>query len=291
MVNIESVKQVATRTLGRGLLITKKYSPEILTTVGVIGVVASAVFASRATLNLEPVVDKVRHDLDGIDENDKKLKTQVLVKGAVDLTKLYGPSVSLGLASIACIVSAHGIMRRRNVALVAALNVVEKSFAKYRQRVIDEFGIEKDLAYRMGFDQVEVENEDGTKSMVTTVDLAGGASPYAKFFDEFSSQWKDTPDYNLYFLKNVQNNANDRLRARGHMFLNEIYDVLDIPRTKEGWVVGWIFDKDNEVGDNVIDFGIYDFANEAKVNFIEGLEKSIRLDFNVDGPVLDRIKF
>lgn len=292
MVNTLALKQAAGRSLSRGLLVTRKYSPEILTSVGVVGVVAAAVFAAKATLSLEPIVDQVKHNLDGVDENDKKAKARVMMRGAGDITKLYGPSVTLGLVSIGCIISAHGIMRRRNVALVAALNVVEKSYAKYRQAVIDEFGEEKDREYRMGFKDTVIKDENGKDKTVTDVDLDMAADPYGRLFTELSSRhWQKGGGYNQMFVKNIQMYANDRLRARGYLFLNDVFDELGMDRTKAGQTVGWVWEKDNPIGDNAVDFGIYDFSSQANREFNAGYEDSIMLSFNVDGDILSRIKF
>ena len=62
--------------------------------------------------------------------------------------------------------------------------------------------------------------------------------------------------------------------------------MLGIPRTKAGQVVGWIFDKDNPIGDNYVDFGLLNTQNE---DFVNGYKRSVLLDFNVDGMILDRI--
>lgn len=82
---------------------------------------------------------------------------------------------------------------------------------------------------------------------------------------------------------------NDLLRSRGHVFLNEVYDCLGIPRTKAGQIVGWVYSKDNPVGDNYIDFGIYDVYKPAIADFVNGYERSILLDFNPDGNIWELI--
>ena len=69
--------------------------------------------------------------------------------------------------------------------------------------------------------------------------------------------------------------------------MNEVYDMLGIPRTKAGQIVGWIYDEECPNGDNVIDFGIYE-SNKATRDFVNGYERTILLDFNVDGPILDK---
>ena len=80
------------------------------------------------------------------------------------------------------------------------------------------------------------------------------------------------------------------LKSRGHLFLNEVYDLLDIPRSKAGQVVGWVYNKNNNVkGDNYVDFNIYDITDKAKRSFVNGYERTILLDFNVDGVIYDLI--
>jgi hypothetical protein len=298
MVSLELLKKSGIKVAGRGLLLVKKHSPEILTTVGIAGVVVSAVMASKATLKLEPVVDKIKNGKDEaksfledemFPEYDKdrhnKEVARVYVKGAVDLSKLYGPSVTLGLSSIACIIGAHGIMRKRNVALAAAYKAVETSFTEYRKRVIERIGEEEERDVYIGAEKAEIVDENGNKKKITKID-PNGISAYARFFDEYSDNWSKTPEYNLLFLKAQQNYANDLLHARGHIFLNEVYDMIGIPRSQAGQVVGWVISKD---GDNFIDFGVYDFNNAGSHLFVNGHEQSILLDFNVDGIIYDLI--
>ena len=112
-------------------------------------------------------------------------------------------------------------------------------------------------------------------------------SQYARFFDETSPYWYKNPEMNLFFLLAQQNHANEKLKARGYLFLNEVYDMLGMPRTKAGQIVGWVYKENNTDGDNYVDFGIYRTEQNAK--FVNGFENSVLLDFNVDGPVFDKI--
>lgn len=289
------------KVTSRALLQIKKYSPEILTVVGTVGVVASSVLAAKATLKLEAIVDQQNFEMQDLKEvkgmttasgnqvDEKyylKNKTEIYVRGTVQIVKLYGPSVTLGVASLACIVSAHGIMRRRNVALVAAYKAVESSFSKYRARVIGEFGEEKDRDFRSGISEEKVkEKSTGKTTTVAHVD-PNGVSNYARFFDQLNDNWVKNAEYNMLFLKSQQNYANDLLHARGHVFLNDVYDMIGIERSSEGSVVGWVLDKD---GDNYVDFNIYNFADHQKRRFVNGDEQSILLDFNVNGVIWDKI--
>ena len=109
-----------------------------------------------------------------------------------------------------------------------------------------------------------------------------GVSEYARWFDDGCVGWTKDPEYNLAFLKAQQNYANNMLRTRGHLFLNEIYDLLGIPRTKAGAIVGWIYGDDN----SHVDFGLYSERNQ---DFINGFSRTVLLDFNVNGNILDLI--
>ena len=188
--------------------------------------------------------------------------------------------------------TSNNILRKRNIALAAAYTTIDQGFKEYRGRVIERFGEELDneLKYNIKAKDVEetVINEDGTEQVVTrtvkTADINKG-SQYARFFDEYSTGWTKNPEMNLYYVRQMQNYANDLLQTRGHLFLNEIYDMFGWPRTTAGQEVGWLYNlKDPEL-QNFIDFGIYDLHDEQKRDFVNGRERSILLDFKPDGPI------
>lgn len=112
-------------------------------------------------------------------------------------------------------------------------------------------------------------------------------SQYARFFDDGCTGWSRDPEYNLMFLRCQEQHANERLKTKGHLFLNEVYDSLGIPRTKAGQMVGWIYDSNN--GDNYVDFGIFNGSENSRA-FVNGRERSILLDFNVDGDIWNLIE-
>lgn len=292
--DISTMKNVATRIGGRSVLKLRKYSPQILTGVGIAGGITSAVMASMATLHLEERMDKMKDHLETIklgrtegllDHQQFQRESALIYTSAVlSIGRLYAPAASVGLLSIACIISAQGIMQKRNASLVAAYAAVDKSFKEYRKRVEAQLGEEGERKIR--YDVEEIEEHDTEEGVVRKVAKHNAISPYAKFFDEYNPNWAKNADYNLMFLRSQQMSANDMLHARGHVFLNEVYDMLGMDRTKAGATVGWV--RGN--GDDCIDFGIYrDSDNEALRAFVNGQERSILLDFNVDGVILDLI--
>lgn len=291
----------------------KKHSPEILVGAGVVGVVASAVMACKATTKLDDVLAETKDTVDKIHdvtehpekipegkeytvEDSKKDLTIVYTQAGVKLVKLYGPAVVLGTVSIAAIIGGHHILRKRNIALAAAYTAVDKGFKEYRSRVLERFGeeVDRELRYNIKAKEIEktVTDANGKETVIKeTVDVADPnlTSDYARFFDDGCTGWTKDPEFNLMFLKDQQRYANDLFKSKGHLFLNEVYDMLGIPRTQAGQVVGWIYDEKNPIGDNFIDFGIYDIADERKRSFVNGYERTILLDFNVDGNILEMI--
>ena len=286
----------------------KKRSPEILITVGVVGTVASAVMACKATLKVNDILSETKENIAKIhdcmadedlqesgkytEEDGKKDLTIVYTQTGVKLVKLYGPSVALGALSLGCILTSNNILRKRNVALAAAYATVDRSFREYRSRVVDRFGeeVDRQLKYNIKAKEIEevVVDENGEEKVVKrNAEIADidGYSEYARFFDELSSYYEKDSEYNLMFLRKQQRYANDLLRSKGRLFLNEVYDMLDIPRTKAGQVVGWIYDPDNPNVDNYVSFGIYDVDKQTCRQFVNGVERAILLDFNVDGNV------
>ncbi len=300
MNSLATVQTKAVRAINRGALVVKKHSPEILLGLGLTGIVVAAVMAAKATLKAPAIVEGVRENLKTIDDGDAapEEKQQAVgltyVYAGLDFAKLYGPSLGIGVLSIASILSSHGIMKRREVGLIAGYNLLAEGFAAYRKRVVEELGPDVDRNYRLGIYESstneKVTNEDGTvtkqKAKVMTV-KDKTTSGFAKFFDEYSTQWQKSAETNLYFLRLQQNHANDMLRARGHVFLNEVYDMLGLPRTKEGSIYGWVMNGD---GSTVIDFGIYNIENPAGRAFVNGYEKAILLDFNITGSIWDLIE-
>lgn len=299
-----------TRTFSRVGFKFKKHSPEILIVAGVAGVAVSTVMACVATTKVSSVLEETKNAIDTIhetvndpelsknysEEDSKKDLAIVYSKTGLKLVKLYGPSVVLGLASIGCILASHNIIRQRNIALAAAYATVDKGFKEYRGRVIERFGKELDRELKYNIKAKEIEevsvDEKGkekiTKQTVNVVD-PNGYSPYSIFFDDGNTGWDKDPEVSKFFLIQQQNYANELLKSKGHLFLNEVYDMLGAQRTKAGQCVGWIYDEACPVGDNFVDFGIFDVNRPNARDFVNGYERVILLDFNVDGNILDML--
>ena len=294
--------------VNKGIFRAKKYSPEILVGLGVVGTISSTIMACKATTKLSGLLEDSKQEIDTIkgcsedpalaekysEQDAKKDLTLVYTQTGIKIAKLYLPAVTLGVASLACLIGSNNILRKRNIALAAAYTTVDKSFKEYRKRVTDRFGEEVERQIRHNIKAQEIEetilDEDGNEKKITknveTCEI-DGYSEYSRFFDDGCTGWEKDAEYNLVFLKAQQQYANDLLRSKGHLFLNEVYDMLGIPRSKAGQVVGWIYDPENPIGDNYVDFGIYDVNKRGSRDFVNGYERTILLDFNVDGNIWD----
>lgn len=298
---MKSVNGVASKTVMK----LKKHSPEILVVAGIAGTVVSAVLACKATTKVAEILDETKGTLDIIHEgmetgaingqeytteDGKKDTVVVYAQTGMKLAKLYGPAIILGTLSITSILASNNILRKRNVALGAAYAAIDKSFKEYRGRVIERFGEQVDTELKYGikakkFEEIEVDPETGKEKKVKKTVMVADPnlqSDYAVYFDSKSRNYETNPDYNCMFLKAQQAFANDKLQTRGHLFLNEVLDDLDLPRTPAGQIVGWT--KDGP--DGYVNFRIVEVERETE----DGRhEPALLLDFNVEGNIWEKM--
>jgi hypothetical protein len=287
--------------VARPLLHLQKASPQIMFGGGIVAGAAGVVLACRSTLKLSGVLEEfeelklkaeVLHgnpDLlpEGEHYDEKayaKDLTVIKVKTILAVTKLYAPAAGLLLISASLLTGSHVTLNKRNTGLAAAYAATDQAFNQYRERVRDQLGKDVDDEMRYGTRIVEekVQTDDGKTKTVKKKQVGDGVpSQYARFFDKLCKNWQPEAEYNLAFLRAQQQYANDMLLARGHLLLNDVYDALGLERSYAGSVVGWVHGN----GDSYVDFGIYDGNNEKARDFVNGIEHSILLDFNVDGAV------
>lgn len=298
---MKSVNGVASKTVMK----LKKHSPEILVMAGIAGTVVSAVLACKATTKVAEILDETKGTLDTIHEgmetgaingqeytteDGKKDTVVVYAQTGMKLAKLYAPAIILGTLSITSILASNNILRKRNVALGAAYAAIDKSFKEYRGRVIERFGEQVDTELKYGikakkFEEIEVDPETGKEKKVKKTVMVADPnlqSDYTVYFDSKSRNYETNPDYNRMFLKAQQAFANDKLQTRGHLFLNEVLDDLDLPRTPAGQIVGWT--KDGP--DGYVNFRIVEVERETE----DGRhEPALLLDFNVEGNIWEKM--
>jgi Family of unknown function (DUF6353) len=297
---VKNLSQLGIRVLAQSKLYLHQNGPTILTGVGVVGFGVTVVLAVKASRRGIEEMDNIKDDLGTVEKREIKDEpdtpeadrytqsdrakdySTIIVNGTKTLAVIYGPAIIAGGISLTCFLTAHGMLRKQNAQLVAAYAALDVAFKAYRRRVAEEIGEDKEreVFWRGNHSRSELD-EEGRPCVINEYGV-NMPSPYARFFDESCREWNKTPEYNLFFLRTQQQYANDLLQARGHLFLNEVYDMLGMERSQVGQLVGW---KMNEGGDNCVDFGIYEIADEVSRAFVNGHERVIQLDFNVDGVI------
>ena len=283
-----------------------KHAPKILVIGGCIGFVGTCVLVAKSACKVEEKLDhhndkkrEITDKYDGIVESGKSTYTDIVADQDKELKAekrrfiremicLWAPPVLAGATSITMILCGFNILDGRYVATSAALQASEKSFRDYRSRVVADQGDDADRRYFYGVDNEATTTTDENGNQIINVNPViynQPKHPFAKFFDETSREWMPSPEMNLAFLIQQQNYANDKLHAQGHLFLNEVYDLVGLPHTQIGAVCGWV-DRPGAF----VDFGIWDGSSDIKRAFVNGYEPSILLDFNCDaGTIWDQI--
>ena len=297
--------KINTKTLRKSFkkaqLTVKKHSPEILMVAGVIGTVAGAVMACKETLELEDVLDECKQEKMDLEEQYamceeysedalKKDQVKLTIKQAVKIVKLYAPSVIMEVTSIGVIFASNDIMRKRNASMAAAYATLNSMYKRYRQNVIESYGeeVDKDMRFGVKHEKVTEIDEDGNKVKIDAriVDLDNTAlaiSDYSRFFQAGCKGFDASSGrYNLLYLKGIQAMFNNKLIADGYVMLNDVYRELGFDTIPEGWSIGWVYDETNPIGDNYIDFGLYEARNKNQ-RAVNDWEPVILMDFNVDG--------
>lgn len=304
---IDKIGKMALQKLGPAGLKLRKHAPDILVASGIVSIGGGVVMACKATVKAETVMADRHEKLDAVkqletdqtvdeavySEEDAAQDVKIInTQAAISIVKLYLPAGGLLMLGILNILAAHNLQKNRLMALAAGYNGLLTSFVEYRNRVVEDQGLDKDLEYLHGVTEaevVEVKTVRGKeKEEIVPAEVLDKAnlSIYARVFDDSNMEWTKDQTYNLHFLKSQQNMANQILKDRGYIFLNEVYQMLGFEPVPFGQLVGWM----NGIGgDGFVDFGIYDERNREARDFVNGREKAIWLDFNVDGVIYDMI--
>ena len=310
------VKNTLTRTAGKVKLWGIKRSPEILLAAGIISGTAALVFAVKETLKAEEVldnhnkkIDEIRgalelaetseEEIDYTDEDAKKDKVKAYVQTGWEFAKLYTPTFILAGLSLTCILTSHGIMRKRNLALAASLSLVQKAFDEYRGRVVRDLGPNMDEHFLYDtIEQVsekEVTDDNGkTKKVKEKYNVPTKTSVYSRFFDEANDNFEKDGCANYRFVRGQMIYLQKKLIANGYLFLNDVYKALGFPITVAGQSAGWIYDYNNRASTLIgfKGFNIDEALNAPNVMaFMNGYERCCLIDFeNIRNDILTDIQ-
>ena len=256
----------------------KAKSPEIMLCAGIAGFVGTIVISCRQTIKAQAIIAEAKEQKKLVEacKNKEVVTTEeyteqdakndmlkIRVQTGAKLLKNYAPAIIMGGFSIFALFKSHRILSNRNAALAQAYNSLSYAFEEYKKRA-----------------EASENSEDKKESCESEVDKKMKTEckeeDTSRFFDECSRYWKKHPAYNITFLKGVEREMNDTLRARGYLFLNDVYNALGIAPSKIGALVGWTDTKENP---HYVDFGI---GNLSCDQFAKGDNPSILLRFNTE---------
>lgn len=285
-----------TRFASRSALQLSAKSPTLLVVTGVIGLGAAAVLAAKATRKIDPVLEdhaKARIDIeiwvsDGASVQKREEQRALLdlyMNTGIKLGRIYGPSIFVGVTSAISVLGGHRILVGRHVASLAAYSGLFKEFSAYRSRIASTFGVERERELYNGamLEYEEDPNHKGEYKLKAKYPETRDGSYLRPWFDEDNPNWTRDAHHNAMLLRGIQQYMNDQLQVRGHVFLNDVFDALRIPRCPEGAVVGWL--RNPVKGDGYIDFGFMTSQDPQSIGFCNYTEKSVQLNFNIDGNI------
>lgn len=289
----------------------KKNGPDIGIIGGVIGVGVGMVLVGIASTKVNNILEEHDAQMHEVHERSDAIKdlpeekkqpaekdikrdtTKVYFQTGKEMFKLFAPAVAVTTVSLTAILVSHNVLKKRNMGLAAAYAAVDQGFRQYRSRVVDRFGAEVDKQILHGSTSEEVvdkvEDENGKKKNVKSkIEVAdpNAESLYLKYFTKTNTNWDEDDSYLQMFFRSTENYANDKLRAVGHLTLNDVYEMFGFQHTKAGMVCGWFYDLKNPSGDNRV---IFDIREVYLRNENGNLEKAYAIDFNVDGNIYDRM--
>lgn len=237
--------------VGKAGVKVKHYTPEILLGAGIAGFTATAVTASVITAKKfwgtknihDNTIKDIEADHDAGITNDKEykqFKRKENLEYAGDLVKAYWPAAAMAVGSSALLISSDRILRKRQAVLVQSLGAVTAAFATYRERVKEELGKEKEFDIYKGIHEEGTStyvDENGVVEEVDKTSSDGGlftvtVRPGDPGYDRHSF------DYTIESAQSFLNNQM-RNRVKPAIFVNDILDIFQQPRTALGQIAGW----------------------------------------------------
>lgn len=243
--------------------VVNKRGPEILTGIGIAGMITTTVFAVRATPKAMALIEEEKLRRYKELEDDTMTKTEV-VKTA---WKCYIPATVTGAVSIACLIGATSVSARRTAALAAAYQLSETAFSEYKEKVIETIGEKKEQVVKDKVAEKRIEANPVTKSEVIVT-----SSGTTLCFDPISSRYfKSSIDK----IKRAENELNKQMLhdISGYVSLNEFYDELDLdhigPGDDLGWNVNELIDMgfSSQIADNDEPCIVLDYRVSPKYNY------------------------
>lgn len=207
-----------------------KHSPEILTGIGIAGMITTTIMAVKATPKALTRMDEVR-DAHAHDEDKKEFAKDVIVRVA----PVYAPAAIVGGLSIACLIGASSVNARRNAALATAYTLSETALKEYQTKVVETIGEKKEKTVRDAIAKDKVEQNPVVQKEIVITGKGETLCYDALFGRYFKSD--------IERLKQITNELNRRMRNEDYISLNEFYYEVGLEEVAAGHDLGWNIDR------------------------------------------------
>lgn len=194
----------------------RKHSPEILTGIGIAGMISTTVLAVRATPKALMLIEEKKRKKKFAGEHPELTKGEV-VKTA---WKPYIPATVTGVASVACLVGASSVNARRNAALAAAYALSETTLADYKEKVVETIGEKKAQEVKDAIAKDKIENDPVSRKEVVITDKGE-----TLFYESLSGRYFKS-DYES--IRSAVNTLNEQLLLDEYITLNEFYEAIGL---------------------------------------------------------------
>ena len=209
-----------------------KHSPEILTGIGIAGMITTTVLAVKATPKALKLVEERKIELFEANESDcESLPALDVVKTC---WKCYIPAAVTGTLSVACLIGASSVSAKRNAALAAAYKLSETALSEYQEKVIETIGEKKEQYIRD-----EIAKDTIEKNPVSNNAVIITGKGHTRCFDKLSGRYFES---DIETIRKAENTLNKRLMDEMYVSLNEFYWELDLESTELGELMGWDID-------------------------------------------------
>lgn len=235
-----------------------KHSPEILTGLGIAGMITTTVLAVKATPKALDLINDRKDELE-----TEKLPPIEVVKTA---WKCYIPAAVTCVTSTACLIGASSVHLKRNAALATAYKLSESAISEYKDAVIDKIGEKKEQTIRD-----KVAEEKMKKNPVSSSEVFITEKGNTLCYDTISGRYFKS---DIDRIKRAENAINKQLLDEMYVSLNDLYDELDLDHTKLGDELGWKIDDglvelyfSSQLADDGTPCVVMDFTRAPKYNF------------------------
>lgn len=265
---LKAITDGAKSVCGTAWIFGKRHAPEIMIGGGILGFGLTVFETVKATNKTNDILEEKEARIQRFtalyNGNDPENPEYTMVAFSTDveaannktrweLVKTWAPVATTGVASVILVLYGYRVLNGRYVATAAAYKALESGFEHYRKNVIDEFGKEADWRMLNTYkaDELEAAKKEREEKKALTDGKEAKKRPKTRYANDInrrifdcntSDRWQKywLPEQALDFIGHVERQLQDKVNIYGFALLNDAFDMLGMPRTSDGAVVGWI---------------------------------------------------